>query len=488
MKAIIVARVSSKDQEDGQSIPAQVRRLTEYAAKKGLDVEHVFQITESSSKETRKEFSKIISYIKKSRQPTALVTDTVDRLQRSFRETPALDELRKQGILELHFLREGLVVDKESNSAKLLQWDIGVLFASSYVRQLSDNVKRSKEQCAREGQWTSKAPLGYKNVLLDSGKKGVTVDPRTSHYVKKMFELYATDTHSFSIVAREISKLGMRNSKGGKIAKSRVEVALKNPFYCGLMRIKGEIYPHKYERLISEHLFDRVQDIIGGHKKAPVQYAGKPILLRGLIKCNNCGCTVSGYIKKGKYTYYSCNNSKKICYKKIVNEKNLLEVLLGYFEKIQLPDNLINDVVEHLRKAFTTEQDFFKRSQEALRKELDLIQGRSSKLVDLHVDGVIDANTYNFKVAEYKRRQREITSEMASHVDADEACLITAKTVLGLAKRAKEIFMSSNVEEKRQLLSFVFTNLRLDHDKLLVELREPFNMIVNLSDRPKWCA
>ncbi len=268
MKAIIFARVSSKDQEEGQSIPAQVRRLTEYAARKGLDVEHVFQITESSTKETRKEFSKIISQIKKSKQPTALITDTVDRLQRSFRETPALDELRKQGILELHFLREGLVVDKESNSAQLLQWDIGVLFASSYVRQLSDNVKRSKEQCAMAGQWTSKAPLGYKNITLDSGKKHIIIDPLTSHYVQKMFELYAMGNHSFSTVAKEINMMGMRNSKGGKIAKSRVEVALKNPFYCGSMLIKGTIYTHDYDHLISQHLFDRVQDIIGGHKES----------------------------------------------------------------------------------------------------------------------------------------------------------------------------------------------------------------------------
>ncbi|MBU1008092.1 hypothetical protein KKA53_03370 [Candidatus Dependentiae bacterium] len=77
---------------------------------------------------------------------------------------------------------------------------------------------------------------------------------------------------------------------------------------------------------------------------------------------------------------------------------------------------------------------------------------------------------------------------MSSNVDADESCLITAKTVLDLAKRAKEIFLSSRMEEKQQLLNFVFSNLQLDHDKLLVELREPFNMIVNLSDRPEWCA
>ena len=42
MKAIIFARVSSKDQEDGQSIPAQVRRLTEYALRKNFTIDSFF--------------------------------------------------------------------------------------------------------------------------------------------------------------------------------------------------------------------------------------------------------------------------------------------------------------------------------------------------------------------------------------------------------------------------------------------------------------
>ncbi|WP_075882642.1 recombinase family protein [Candidatus Protochlamydia sp. W-9] len=103
MKAIILARVSSKDQEKGQSIPAQVRRLTEYVERRKIEIEKVFQITESSSKDTRKQFDEIIKLVRKHRTKVALITDTVDRLQRSFRETPILDELRRQGKLELHF-------------------------------------------------------------------------------------------------------------------------------------------------------------------------------------------------------------------------------------------------------------------------------------------------------------------------------------------------------------------------------------------------
>lgn len=43
MKALLLARVSSKEQEEGQSIPAQERRLREYADRKGLVVDQVFK-------------------------------------------------------------------------------------------------------------------------------------------------------------------------------------------------------------------------------------------------------------------------------------------------------------------------------------------------------------------------------------------------------------------------------------------------------------
>ncbi len=165
MKAILLARVSSKEQEEGQSIPAQERRLREYAESKGLVVEEVFKITESSTKDTRKEFEKILERIRKSRETVALVADTIDRVQRSFKESVVLDNLRKDGKVEIHFMREGLILNLRSNSSDILRWDMGVMFARSYVLQLSDNIKRSKEQAAKRGVWMGLAPTGYMHVL-----------------------------------------------------------------------------------------------------------------------------------------------------------------------------------------------------------------------------------------------------------------------------------------------------------------------------------
>ena len=103
MKAIILARVSTKEQqEEGHSIPSQVQRLTEYAKSKNLHIHQIFKIVESSSQDTRKEFEQILKVIEGSNEPIALVTDTIDRLQRSFRESVILEKYRKSGKLELH--------------------------------------------------------------------------------------------------------------------------------------------------------------------------------------------------------------------------------------------------------------------------------------------------------------------------------------------------------------------------------------------------
>lgn len=39
-----------------------------------------------------------------------------------------LDDLRKVGKLEIHFYRESLVINQNSNSSDVLRWDMAVMF------------------------------------------------------------------------------------------------------------------------------------------------------------------------------------------------------------------------------------------------------------------------------------------------------------------------------------------------------------------------
>src|SRR5690349_6699095 len=115
MKAVILARISSKEQKEGHSLDAQVRNLRLYAERKNLKIVKEYTLIESSTKRNRPEFNEMIYFIKSQKEKMALIVDTVDRLQRSFKETPILNDLMQQNVLELHFVKEGNVLSKDAN-------------------------------------------------------------------------------------------------------------------------------------------------------------------------------------------------------------------------------------------------------------------------------------------------------------------------------------------------------------------------------------
>ena len=105
-KAIIFARVSSKNQEEGYSLIAQVSRMQEYCKRNGLEVVYEFQLIETSTSADRAFVFNMLECIKNQEEPIALVVDSVYRFQRSFKEIPIFEELRMSGKLALHFIKK----------------------------------------------------------------------------------------------------------------------------------------------------------------------------------------------------------------------------------------------------------------------------------------------------------------------------------------------------------------------------------------------
>ncbi len=485
MKAILLARVSSKEQEEGQSIPAQERRLREYSERKSLDIDEVFKITESSTKDTRKEFEKIIAKIKKSREPYALVADTIDRVQRSFKESVVLEDLRKEGKVEIHFIREGLILDLKSNSADILRWDMGVMFARSYVLQLSDNVKRSKEQAVKNGTWIGLAPIGYIHSIDAQGDKTIIPDPERSHFIQKLFELYATGNYSLLKLQKEIKEIGFRTKKGKPVAKSQINEILKKTFYYGIMETKYGLIKHHYKPLISHALFDQVQEVSNSYHRKPHKAVSQAFILKGLISCSKCGCAITAEIHKQQYIYYSCTNARGICKRQYIREEKLLDILSGYFDRIALTEKQIEEVTQHLKSIHESKAKFHADSLHALRKEQDRLQQRMDQIYEDKLDGLIDEAMYVKKTSEYKKRQLEIVKQLERHEQADKNFYITANLVMKLASKAKGLFNSSEVDEKRQLLNLVFQNLQLEDLSLSLSIREPFLTIMNFKKHPE---
>ncbi|MBU0624920.1 recombinase family protein [Patescibacteria group bacterium] len=486
MRAVILARVSTEDQrEAGNSLPAQITRIEAYCKRNGFEVANQHSFDESAYKERRDQFDKILEKLNKSKNVMAVCFDKVDRFSRNVFDVrvATLYDMAINGKIELHFVSDGLVIHKDISAAEKFQFSVSLGLAKYYSDAISDNVKRAFEEKRRNGEWTGKAPLGYMNIKTDDEKSDIIPDPQTSHIIVEMFELYAAGKGSIRTLQDRAYDMGLRGRTGKKAGSSMIAHLLNNPFYHGVARLPstGYEYPHRYQPLISKDLFDQCQARMKGWSKKRFKYAAKPFALRGLVRCSKCGCALSPDAKKGgKYVYYACTNARKdICNKKIhVREEELLEPISGIFEAFDaIPQSTIDGLIDALKKTHEAKTEFHNREISRLQTEYNTQQARQDKLMDLLLDGSITKADYDNKCKQIKERQHNINIELEEYTNADESYIISATMVLNLAKNALTLFESSKPEEKREILGYVLSNSVFDGEKLIPELKKPFDSI-----------
>ncbi len=497
-KAIILARVSTKDQEEGYSIAAQKHRLQQYCERKNLEIIRTFELVESSTHGDRKDFAKMIDFIRKQRECVALVADKVDRVQRSFKEFPMLDALIQEGKLELHFNTENYIIHRESVSQERLMWSIGVVMAQSYVDSLRDNVKRSFDQKIRTGEWIATAPVGYMNAKDSRGRGTVVVDEARALLVRRMFEEYATGSFTLGEMVHKAREWGLRNARGKQepLVRSQVHRLIQNPFYYGEMEVKGKRYPHVYTPLITKELYDACQAVrLGWHKK-PFAYAGKDYIFRGLLTCATTGKTVTADTKIRKYrngntaefTYLMCWNPEEPTKRMWVREDTVLAEVEQVFKNMGIDDDIYEDVIAYAQNTCDMEKVFHKKQMQETTREIEAIQQKLNKLMDLLLEGVIEKGEHDEKRALLRSRQVDLTNLMNSYHSADDGFRDAVVDMLGLAKKAHELFVGSNKQGKRRLINFVFSNLSLKGEKLAFRLRQPFDQFVSATNKVEWRA
>jgi len=480
-QAIILARVSTEDQlNEGLSIPAQLEKARLYAQRKEFEILSEHQFDESSLKDQRTKFNKVIEEIKKSNE-VVLIVETIDRLQRSFKESVLLDDFRRQGKLEIHFLRENLVIHKDSNSSEIQRWDLGVFLAKSYVLQISDNVKRSIEHKLHNGEWPGKAPYGYKNKPREDGKNWIYPDSLQSKIVKQIFEWYATQSFSLNEIRRNL-----KHTFNLSFHKGKIDHIMKNPFYCGEMRYNGKIYPHRYTAIISKELFNKVQEIKKEHKKKHFKFAGLPYLYRGLIKCSYCGCMFTPEKKKGKYVYYHCTEYFGKHKTSWIREEKLTEQFAKIFKDLKIPKEIAEGIAKTLRESHQGKIEYHNSLLSDFQKENQKYEKRIEKMYEDYLDGRITQNMYDEKYQEYRTRQNEIKYKIDNLDKADNEYYITASYILSLVNRAYDLFLSSEPMIKRQLLKLLLQNCEIDNGNLRYTLNYPFSEIFSYTKSHNW--
>ncbi len=251
-KAAVYARVSSKEQErEGYSIPAQLKLLRDYALHQGLTVAREFVDVETAKQAGRGSFDEMLQFLARERSCRAILVEKTDRLYRNLKDWVSIDELG----LEIHFVKENVVLSHSSRSAEKFMHGIKVLMAKNYIDNLAEEVSKGLREKAEQGMWPSFAPLGYRNVVGEDGRHGIEPDPERAPLVRHIFEWYATGDHSLKEIALMARQAGFTFRKsGGSLPTPTIHKILRHRIYTGEFSWVGRIYKGSYEPVISKLL------------------------------------------------------------------------------------------------------------------------------------------------------------------------------------------------------------------------------------------
>ncbi len=490
--AVLVCRVSSAEQAEGYSLDGQEDRLVAFCERQNIPIDDTrFKFYESSTRGVRKKFLAMLDYIKKKKQPVLLVTDKVDRLQRSFKHVNEIEQLIVNGRLALHYVTENLTIDKNTSSKERLMHNILISFAQDVADTISENVKRSQVRMRKEGLSLGKVPLGYDRYRDDEKKTHVIVNKEVAPIIVKMFEMYATGLYTYDMLRKFSEDCGIITRKAKKpLVKSDIEKMIKNKFYCGYIvphDKKTPEYKHVYPCLISYELYKQCEAVRKGRQKSYNKTTKKEYIFNKLIKCAKCGHYLSAYTKKEKYVYLRPNN-KVPCDCKQINEMQAENLVTDVLAGMAMPEDVLKGYVDRLQKRYEKEHNVELNQRKLLQTNFNDIDAQLDRLLNLHLTGRMSLQDYDKKRESLNIEKQGIQERLANFNTDTEEVFVTLELLTTLVSKAKFLYQSSRIDRKRQIIKLVFSNLFINGSKLGYTIKKPLEEYFNRLFCLKWWA
>ena len=481
LKAVLFCRVSSKDQEEtGYSLPAQEKYLTEYSIKRGFGIDKVFSISESASgSKQRQKFIEMMDFVKKA-NIKIIICEKVDRFTRNFRDMVLIDAwLDDDEERQIHLVKDSLILHQKSKSQEKLNWGIRILFAKNYIDNLSEEVKKGYAEKLAQG-WLPRKPLmGY----VSEGAKGHKThapDKQMAPLVRRMFELYSSGNYSVNELTKKMSEQGLRGYSGGTLYKSRIHQLLQNPFYYGKILWQGKVYEGKHKPIISKDLFDKVQTKLKRQIQNP-QFKKHLPIFKAKIKCAECNGTITWEKQKGNW-YGHCNKYKPCTQKKYIRQEKVEAQILPMLSDLNLGEDRLTDWLKTALKASHKDKiDYTEAKQALLNKRYKKYEKRLESIYEDKIDGVITKKFYQEKFEEYTQAKNQVLVELKDINTNSNKYYEASISILDLMNKAEEIYYSpkATTEDRRLLLSYIFSNLSLNHDKIKVKHTLASDFLIN---------
>jgi site-specific DNA recombinase len=402
---IIYCRVSSAEQVDGTSLDTQQAACRAYCEQRNINVESVFIERGESAKTTdRTEFLSAIDTCKQAKgQISYFIVWKLDRFARQTTDHFKVKAMLSQYGVTLQSVTETIGNDPQGSLMETILAGFAQ-FDNDIRAQRSRNGMLEK---IRNGVWVWGAPYGY--CRTEKGGN-LVIDPEAAAFIRLVFESYASKSHTYDTVAELLQRRGFFSRKGKTPYRQLIAKIVRNPLYCGIIRMWGEEHKGAFEPIVSPELFDKCQERFKDKVRQGPRKAKNPDFpLRRFVVCAECQQPFTGSASTGrhgkKYPYY--HHQRQSCVKASFIPRDKLEAkFVDYLADItptpKFEESFKAIVTDLYGNRYKTTQD----SRQRHDRELQKLRTARQRIFDAHTNGI-------YSDEEFLRQKREIDSRMA---------------------------------------------------------------------------
>ncbi len=410
-RTVLYLRVSSKSQvetdydPEGLSVPAQRAICQNKADRDGLNVvdEYVELGRSGTNVQGRPAYQEMMQRITSQRDVDVVMVYQLSRLNRN-----RIDDALV--MIQMDAAGVALVSATENiDDSPAGQMTRGILAAINQYRSASEgeDIARKLAHKAKLGGTIGQTKLGYLNVKEEfEGRKvsAVAFDPERANLVRQAFELYATGNYSMQRLAETMADRGLRTRVTRRRPNAKVVTdstwhrLLRDPYYLGLIRYKGETFKGRHEPLVTPELFALVQDVYA-ERSAPTRRDRTHFhYLKKQLYCDRCHqagrrnklvYSVSRGGRGTTYQYYVCiGRQKGECDLPHLPVALVEDYVVRHYGTLRLPDGFISTVNAAVDEALSQEQVTLRELHDTLTTRLAELDSREERLIDLAEQGL----------------------------------------------------------------------------------------------------
>lgn len=457
--------------ETDEVLARHQKTLTDYAKRNQIHIVETYcEVVSGESLYTRPQMLRLLEDVSESKYEAVLVMD-LDRLSRG--------RMKDQGIILDAFRDSNTLIitpDKTYNLSDDMDDELAefkTFMSRREYKIINKRLRRGLEQSIRDGYYVANPPYGYQRIFVDK-RPTLEILEAEARFVRMMFNLYAQG-YGCTSIARQINLLGARPHRSAQFSRNSVAAILRSQTYIGKIvwdkkkhikkGTKGNpkhitLYQPKeqwtvvdgvHPPLISQALFDQVQDIMAGRSTPSKQDGTVKSALAGLVRCQNCGRNMQRIPFRG--TPYlicmepGCCASAKFAFV----EARLLSHLQDTLKELMAEQDLSKQTAD--RSALT-------ETLAAIGREQAVLEKQTARLYQLLELGEYDLALFRERMAlvrkkteQLGKKEQEVTAQLGRMAQSGKATRATKiATVLAA-------YQNSDVPQKNALLHSVLSQV-----------------------------